>query len=136
VANALYPSGRNAGLTGNLDWVNDDFRVVLVDSGYVYSDAHDNLDDVTAGLRVATSGAMAGKSASGGVADATNTTLTAVSGDDIAGIIIYRHTGVESTSFLLAYYDSLAAGTMIDVSPDGTDITVVWSDGVTKVFKL
>lgn len=136
MANALYPTGRNAFLTGDIDWLADDIRIVLVDVGYVYSEAHDFLDDVTAGFRVATSSALTGKTASTGVADADDVTFAALTGDDVEGVIVYKHTGVESTSQLIAFYDLLASGVEIDVTPDGSDLRVRWSNGTTKMFRI
>jgi hypothetical protein len=136
VANDLYPSARESFLTGEIDWMSDDIRIVLVDVGYVYSSAHDFLDDVGAGFRVATSSSLTGKDATGGVADASDVTLTAVSGDDIEGVIVYQHTGVDATSRLIAFYDLLASGVEIDVTPDGTDARVRWSNGATKMFMI
>lgn len=136
MANDLYPSARQAFLTADIDWMSDDIRVVLVDGTYTYSTAHDMLDDVGAGTRVATSSSLTGKSATNGVADADDVTLTGVSGDDIEGVIVYQHTGVESTSRLIAFYDLLASGVEIDYTPDGSDARVRWSNGTTKMFMI
>jgi len=43
-----YPLGLAALLTGDVDVVADTIKAVLVDDGYVYSSAHDFLDDVSA----------------------------------------------------------------------------------------
>ena len=89
--------------------------------------------DVPAGARVATSGAMTCTS-SAGVADASDVTLSSVSGDQSEALVIYKHTGVESTSTLIAYMDTVSAG--LPVTPNGGDITIVWDDGANKIFKL
>lgn len=136
MANDLYPSAREGFLTALINWLSDDIRVVLVDGGYVYSSAHNMLDDVTAGFRVATSSSLTGKTATGGVADADDVTISTVSGDDIEGVIVYQHTGVESTSRLIAFYDLLASGVEIDYTPDGSDARVRWSNGTTKMFMI
>lgn len=136
MANDLYPSAREGFLNADIDWAANDIRIVLVDGTYVYSTAHNMLDDVGAGTRVATSGNLTGKTTTNGVADADDVTITAVSGDDIEGVIVYQHTGVESTSRLIAFYDLLASGIEIDVTPDGTDARVRWSNGSTKMFMI
>lgn len=135
MANALYGLGRQAFLNGDIDWANDDIRVILVDTNdySVQIDTHDNLDDIPAGARVAVSGSLTGKSSTLGVADAGNVTFSAVTGDPSEALVIYKHTGVESTSTLIAYIDS---ATGLPVTPNGGDITVTWDDGANKIFKL
>lgn len=135
MANALYDTGRNAFLLGDIDWVADDIRVILVDTADYTVDLvnHDFLDDVPAIARVATSAAMGTKTAVAGVADAADVTYTAVTGDQSEALIIYKHTGVESTSQLIAYIDT---ATGLPVTPNGGDITIQWDSGANKIFKL
>ena len=135
MSNALYSKGREAFLKGEISWTTDDIRVVLVDTADYTVDlaVHDNLDDIPVGARVAVSGNLSGKSATNGVADATDVTLTGVSGDQSEAIVIYKHTGVESTSKLIAYIDT---ATGLPITPNGSDITVAWDNGSDKIFKL
>jgi len=135
MANALYDLGRQGFLDGSIDWDTNDVRAILVDTGaYTVNLAtHQFLSDVAAGARIAVSGALAGKSVTSGVADATDVTFTAVSGATVEAIVIYQHTGVEATSRLIAYIDT---ATGLPVTPNGGDINVVWDNGASKIFKL
>jgi len=135
MANALYNKGRQGFLDGSIDWDTDDIRCILIDTDDYTVDlaTHDNLDDVAAGSRVATSGALTSKTVTDGVADADNVTFSSVSGDESEAIVIYKHTGTESTSRLIAYIDT-AAG--LPVIPSGGDIVIKWSSGDDKIFKL
>jgi hypothetical protein len=135
MANALYDYGREGFLDGSLDWDTQDFRVILVDTDdYTANLATDqHLDDVPSAARVATSGALASKTVTDGVADAADVTFTSVSGDQSEALVIYQHTGTESTSRLVAYIDS---ATGLPVTPNGGDITVTWDNGANKIFKL
>lgn len=132
MASGLYDAGRNAFLTGAIDWTTNDIRVILIDTAdYVVDLAlHDFLDDVPAGARVAVSGAITTPTAVAGVADADDVTFSAVTGDASEALIIYQHTGTDSTSQLIAYIDGFT------VTPNGGDITVQWDDGANKIFKL
>lgn len=134
MANALYDSGRNAFLTGDIDWVADTIKVVLVDAAdyTVNLSTHDFLDDVPAGARVATA-TLASKTATAGVADAADTTFSGVSGDVSEALVIYKDSGVEATSQLIAYIDT---ATGLAVTPNGGDILVQWDSGSNKIFKL
>lgn len=135
MANALYDKGREGFLDGSIDWDTDDIRIILVDvADYTVNLAtHDNLDDVPAGARVATSGALSGKTKTDGVADADDVTLSSVTGDPSEAIVIYKHTGTESTSRLIAYIDT---ATGLPVTPNGGNIVVQWDSGANKIFKL
>ena len=135
MANALYDHGREGFLDGSIDWDTDDIRCILIDTDDYSVDlaAHDNLDDIPGAARVAVSGAFAGKTVAAGVANANDVTFSSVTGDPCEAIVIYKHTGTESTSRLIAYIDN---ATNLPVTPNGGDITVQWSEVAEKIFKL
>ena len=135
MANELYDKAREGFLDGSIDWDTDDIRAILIDTNdyTVDLESHDNLDDIPAAARVAVSGALTGKTVTNGVADADDVTFSAVTGDECEAIVLYKHTGVESTSRLIAYIDS---ATGLPVTPNGGSIEVLWSDGDDKIFKL
>lgn len=135
MANALYDKGREGFLDGSIDWDTDTIKCVLLDGADYTPDlaVHDNLDDVPSAARVGTPQTLAGKTKTNGVADANNITFPAVVGDPCEYILIYKDTGVESTSRLIALIDT-ASG--LPVTPNGGDITVTWDDGANKIFKL
>lgn len=132
MASGLYDKARESFLAGDIDWQNDTIKVVLVDATDYTVDftQHDNLDDVPALARVATSNALAGKTVTGGTADADNVTLAAVTGDSVEAIVVYKEGGSAATSPLIAYIE---AG---PITPNGTDIVVQWDDGPNKIFTL
>lgn len=134
MANSLYDAGRDAFANGDIDWVNDDIRAILVDTNDYSVDlaTHNALDDIVSGARVATA-ALSGKSTSAGVCDASDVTFSTVSGDQSEALVLYKHTGVESTSILIAYIDT---ATGLPVTPGGGDITITWDNGANKIFKL
>lgn len=133
---ALYDAGRQGFLDGSIDWDTNDVRAILIDTGdyTVNLAAHDNLDDVPGAARVAVSAALTSKTVTAGVADAADTTFTGVTGDSIEAIVIYQHTGTESTSRLICYIDTASSG--LPVTPNGGDITIQWDNGANKIFKL
>jgi len=135
MANALYDLGREGFLGGDIDWDANDIRLILIDEADDTIDlaVDDFLDDRAAAARVATSGAFASKTKTAGVADAADVTLSAVTGDVSESIDIYKHTGVEGTSNLIANIDT---ATGLPVTPNGGDITVQWDSGANKIFKL
>lgn len=133
MASAIYPKAKEAFLGGDIALDSDDIRVVLVDSAdYTYSAAHDFLDDVAAGARVAVSGALAGKTITNGTFDANDVTITGVSGDQLEAVVIYQHTGSDATARLIAYVDTFASG--VPLTPDGGNVVVTWAAG--GIFSL
>lgn len=121
MASALYPSFKQLLLGGDIDLATDDIRAIIVDTAdYTYSAAHDFLDDVAVGARVAVSSALASKTITSGVFDAADVTFSAVTGDSVEAIVLYKHTGVDATSSLIAYIDG------ISVTPNGGNIVASW----------
>lgn len=135
MANALYDTGRNAFLLGDIDWVADTIKAVLVDAAdYTVNLAtHQFLSDIPAPARVATSAAFTGKTAAAGVADADDIVFGAVTGDQAEALVIYRDSGSAATSQLIAYIDT---ATGLPVLPNSGDINVVWSSSSSRIFKL
>lgn len=135
MSNALYGKGRKGFLAGEIDWDADDIRVILIDVADYTVDlaADDFLDDIPAPARVAVSGSLTGKTTTDGVADADDVILSSITGDPCEALVIYKHTGTDSTSALIAYIDS---ATGLPVTPNGGDITIQWDDGADKIFKL
>ena len=135
MANALYDLGREAFLNADIDWTADNIKIALLD-GADYTPnlaTHDFLNDVPGGAIVATSGNLASKTTTAGVADAADVTFSSVTGDQSEYILIYKDTGVSSTSNLIALIDT---ATNLPVTPNGGDITVSWDNGANKIFKL
>ncbi|WMM74478.1 hypothetical protein RCF27_09425 [Rhodococcus pyridinivorans] len=137
MANLIYTKAREAFLSAGISLPGDDIRVVLIDTGgYTVNGAtHQFLSDIPTPARVATSGALTGKSVTDGVFDAADVTFSALGGASVEAIILYKHTGTASTSRLIAYIDT-SAGSGITFVPNGGDLTLRWSDGANKIFRL
>jgi len=146
MANALYDKARESFLSQNpaLDWDTDTIKCFLIDSAsYTVNLAtHQFLSDVAGGSRKGNNGGatdadaptLGTKTVVAGVADAADVTLTAVTtGGTYEYILIYKSTGTESTSPLIALIDT---ATGLPVTPNGADITIQWDNGANKIFKL
>ena len=135
MANALYTKAKQGLIDGSIDLDTDDVRAIFVD-GADYTPVlatHDNLDDIPAVARVAVSGALAGKTVTDGVFDADDKVISAVTGDQFEYIVLYKHTGTESTSRLILLIDT---ATGLPCTPNGSDITIQWQSGADKIFRL
>ena len=137
MANQLYGKGRNKFAQGDIHWKaagGDTIKVILVDAAdyTVLIDTHEFLSDVPALARVAIA-TLTLLDPALGVVDANDVTFSAVTGDPSEALVIYKDTGVEATSPLIAYID---VATGLPVTPNGGDITVQWDNGANKIFKL
>lgn len=132
MANVLYDKGREKFLRGEISWNADDIKAVLV-SEYVFGAAHEFLSSIVVGNRVATSANLDSKTTIAGVADAADVTYSAVTGDPVSAVVLYKDTADPATSPLIAYIDD---ATGIPVTPNGGDITIEWDDGPNRIFKL
>lgn len=136
IGNRLYPSGRYGFATALVDWEGDTLGVVACDDGYTYNDAHDFLDDVAGAARIFTFTA-AGADATGGVLDLADHTEPLVpAGDTITRLIIFKDTGVEATSRLIAYIDENADTTPLSVATTGGNVEITWPNGTHKITRL
>lgn len=135
MANALYDKARESFLSQNpaLDWDTDTIKVMLVKTAQAFSNAHQFVSDLTAGNIVARSSALASKTSSAGVADAADIVFTTPASGNICNLILYKDTGSDATSPLIAFLDT---GTGLPVTTNGADVTVVWDSGASKIFKL
>lgn len=93
--------------------------------------ATDNaIDDILSAARVpaiASCPALASKTlgtVAAGVFDAADTVFTTLTGDASESLILFEDSGTESTSDLIAYWDT---ATGLPLTPNGADVTVVWN---------
>lgn len=134
MANSLFNKGREAFMSGGINMSSDTIKVVLIDAAdYVVNLAtHQYFSSVTVAGRVATA-TLASKTVTDGIFDAGDVTFTSVTGDPSEALLIYKDTGTEATSPLIAYIDT---ATGLPVTPNGGNITVTWDNGTNKIFKL
>jgi hypothetical protein len=131
MANAIYPeykefllaASANVSLDQN-DSTNGPF-IALVDTGtYTYSSGHDFYSDLS-GI-VGTDQRIANPTVANGTFDGDNVTYTAVSGNSVEALVIYRkNSGANTTWKVVAYIDTSVTG--LPVTPNGGDITVTFN---------
>jgi hypothetical protein len=110
----IYPSGLGEIANGGIDLDTTDIRVQAVRAAYVYNGAHANLSDIVAGTeRDGTAVALTAKTiitpgspANSRALDAADTPLGTLPNGGNA-LVLYKHSGVEATSTLLAYIDGI-----------------------------
>ena len=136
MANTLYDKARQRFLEAQIDWMSDTIKCMLVDTGAYTpnTSAHEHLSDIPTSARITPPVTLTNKSTAGGAADAADCTFTSVSStENIEAIVIFKDTGDEATSPLLAYIDT---ATGLPIQPNGGDIIVTWDNGANKIFKV
>lgn len=133
MANALFDKGREGFLDGTIDWDSMDIRVMLVKSTYIWDQSDQFLVDMGA-VDNGRSAALGGKTVAAGVADATDTSLTATANVACNALVLFVHTGADATANLIAYIDT---ATGLPFSPGvGATVNVAFDNGANKIFKL
>lgn len=112
---------------GNVDFLADDIRAVLIDEAdYTFSQAHQDLADVAGAAIVGTATALGTKTISdAAVVDSATVTLSSVTGDRTEAVLLYKHTGTAATSTLIAYYTNVE----VEVTPNGNNISILTPNG-------
>src|SRR5687768_4865496 len=131
MANALFVSYRNniLGTGTHVDLDADTIKCLFVDHAddtpVVATD--DALDDIASAARVSALGSaptLGSKTigvVSAGTFDCADITFTALTGDASESLVFFKDTGTESTSLLVAYFDT---ATGLPLTPNGGDVTV------------
>lgn len=136
MANSFYTDFFDQLGSAGIAFLTDNIKVVLTDADYTFSAAHTALSDIGGTGRVATSGNLSGKTLTDGVFDADDITFAAVAaGDTVTGFALYKDTGVESTSTLIAFWDTDTGGA-ISIPTNGGDINLTWDSGANKILSL
>lgn len=126
---AVYPLAKAALLKGDVD-LDGTVKIVAVDATYVYSAAHDFLNDVVGGSRLGTAQTLTSKTFTGGQFAADPVTYTGVAvAEEVAGFVGYIDAGDEATSTLVWFCDTRADQTAIAYTGDGAAISITWPYG-------
>lgn len=143
MANALFDTGRASFLKGEIAAASDTLRVLFVDHAddTPVPATDDFLNDIATAARVpaGTDGtqsnhpALASKTTTAGVLDAADLTFTALTGDTSESIVIYKGTGTDTTSNLIAFIDT---ATGLPFTPNSGDAIIVWAASSPNIFKL
>lgn len=133
MADQVYPLALQAFASKQIDWINDNIKLLLVSSGYTYSSSHQYISDIGGANIVARSPNLTGKSATNGVLNASTTTVSSVTGSTITQIILAQDSGVDGSSRLIAKLDSY---TGLPLTPNGGDVPVAFPGDANKIMTI
>lgn len=126
MANFVFDKAAGALWGADLAFDTDNVKAVLIDTALYTVDKinHQFLSDIAVGARVATTINLTGKTIVGRAINADDPVFTAAAGAESEAVVFYQDTGVEATSRLIIYADT---ATGLPVTPNGTDITVIFN---------
>lgn len=135
MSNAIYPKAKELMLGAGLNLASATIKAQLVDTAsYTYSAAHQFLSDVAGGARVGSPVTLGSKAVTNGVFDAADLTFSGLSSaPSIEALVLYADTGVEGTSYLIAYIDT---ATGLPITAGATGGTVTWDNTANKIFAV
>lgn len=137
MANSFYSQGMKHFARGDIVWLasgGSNIKCLLIDTADEAFNAadefHSNL--TAAGIEETSGNLTLIDAADDGIVDANDVTFTGTAGDACEAILLYKDTGVSSTSPLLFWWDS-AGGLPVTL---GGDVTVAWDSGANKIAKI
>lgn len=148
MANQLYNSGKQAFLTGELNWSSsstDVYYAALIGENYPFDATHASIQDIknletsNSATYIIQTQILSGVTSSqnDGTALANTITFSSVSelpsGPRVGSIIIYKEAPNDSDKTLIVYIDNVDN---FPVSSNGGDITVNWNGGSGEIFSL
>jgi hypothetical protein len=141
MANAVFTAFVKGILNAEYDLDTASIKVSAV-RGYTFSAAHATVSDVTGagGTINGTSAALASPSVTGGVFDATDTTISTTANATDHGLLVYQASAVTggadvaaSAQKLICYLDT---GTGLPVQPGTGSLAVTFDNGTNKILKV
>lgn len=140
MTNAVFPAAIDGLITGAIDLDTGVLKAALV-RGYTYDAADITVSDVVAtGTLNGTSAALSSVTVSGGVVDASNTSISTTASAIDHALIIFQASAVtggadvaQSAQRLVAYVDT---GTGLPIQPGTGTVSVTWDDGTNRIFKI
>jgi hypothetical protein len=132
----MYDTGRAAFGNAGINWLSDTIQTILVDTSlYTVNLATDDfLADIPVGARVGAPLTLTGKTNVAGVLDASDLAYTGLVGaPSIEALVIFKSTGDDATSQLIAYIDT---ATGLPVPAGASQVNVAWDNGANKIMKI
>lgn len=100
----LYPYARELFATAQLDWTAGVMRGLLLPASYVPDFTDQFLSDIFVGVRIAISDEIQGRTATNGLCTGTAAKFPLLFDNRaVSQAVIFKDTGVENTSILIAY---------------------------------
>lgn len=136
MANFVYKKAKEAMLSGDVDLVSNNLKLLLVNSSYTPNQNTDNfVSNINSSHIKARSTIFSGVTISAGILDANDVVVSNYPGDAFNAVVIYQDSGSDQTSILIAYIDT-SEGLPFSGVNTNTNITIAWSNTLNKILSL
>jgi len=136
VANFIYGKAKQSLLNGEFNISSDSLKVLLVTDSYVPNENVDQfVSNISSSYIKQRTSSLANVTNTLGTIDANDITVVQYSGLAFKALVIYKDSGTDSTSRLLAYIDTATGIPFLGINAV-TDITINWSNGSNKIISL
>lgn len=125
----IYTSAREAILSGAIQWMSDEIRVMLMSTDYVFDESHVAVDDV-AEFGMGRSDPLQDKTSLDGAAGAADIAVTADAAEPLGGLVLYR-SGLGDP--LLVF---LSSSEPKFTPQKGQIVNVEWHQGRNRIFRV
>lgn len=125
MANHVLPLARKAFADGSVDLLADTIKLIAVSSGYTQNDADQFVSAIPGGAILSRTAALTTKATVAGTFTSDTTKFVAVpAGPNVTGVLLFKDTGVDASSPLLAWYDHDSSGNPLALITNGLDLAV------------
>jgi hypothetical protein len=136
MANFVYKKAKEAMLSGDVDLVSNNLKLLLASSSYSPNQNTDNfVSNINSSHIKARSAIFSGVTISAGILDANDVVVSNYPGDAFNAVVIYQDSGSDQTSILIAYIDT-SEGLPFSGVNTNTNITIAWSNTLNKILSL
>lgn len=136
MANFVYSKAKEAFLNGEIDVLADVLKVLIVDSSYIPNQgSNEFVSNIAASAIKYRTTALQNVSNVDGTLDADNIPIISYPGNPFNAVVIYKDTGSDATSRLVAYIDT-SPGLPFTGSATDIPVTIVWDDGPQKIISI
>lgn len=132
MSNTRYPLGLKAVADADVDLLVDTISVQGYSGAAVYNAAHDFLDDI-AGSKAGSPVTLAGKATTGGLLTFTSPLAFTFPAVTVVALVLYKNTGNDATSQLLAWIDQRLDGTALSIVGNGTVVNLNWTGPIYSI---
>ena len=136
MANFIYGKAKQSLLNGEFNISSDSLKVLLVTDSYVPSQNTDQfVSNISGSYIKERTSSLTNVTNILGVIDADDVTVAEYSGLAFKALVIYKDSGTDSTSRLLAYIDTATGIPFLGINAV-TNITINWSNSSNKIISL
>lgn len=136
MSNFIYGKAKELILNGDLDIPNSDIRVLFIKSSYSPNATSDQyVSDINSSSISQRSSQLQNVTNQLGVIDADDILNLVYNGQPFNAFVIYKNTGSDSTSNLIAYIDT-SVGLPYAGSSEALPLSIVWDNGQNKIISI